>query len=160
MDGIRRGKTRLRVKPLHENPVGEVAHKVDRTADVRPADAFENAVEPEGFLVGPFEATIQLLGGHLHGLDDHVHGVVVVPVETEDPVLRQEALEQGRARVRRVKRVARYIDAEILNDYKMVLDFNMAYHPSCAYNDKFICALPPKENTLDLEILAGEKNFK
>ena len=54
----------------------------------------------------------------------------------------------------------RYIDAEILSGYKMVLDFNMAYHPSCAYNDKFICVLPPRENMLDTEIRAGEKNLK
>ncbi len=54
----------------------------------------------------------------------------------------------------------RYIDAEILEGYKMVLDFNMAYHPSCAYNDNFICVLPPRENTLSVEIRAGEKNFK
>ena len=54
----------------------------------------------------------------------------------------------------------RYIDAEILPDYKMVLDFNMAYHPSCAYNEKFVCVLPPRENMLDIEIQAGEKNFK
>jgi uncharacterized protein (DUF1684 family) len=54
----------------------------------------------------------------------------------------------------------RYIDAEILPGYKMVLDFNMAYYPSCAYNDKFICVLPPKENTLDFEIRAGERNLK
>ena len=54
----------------------------------------------------------------------------------------------------------RYIDAEILDGYKMVLDFNLAYHPSCAYNDKFVCALPPRENVLDIEIRAGEKNFK
>ncbi len=54
----------------------------------------------------------------------------------------------------------RYIDAEILDGYRMILDFNMAYHPSCAYNDQFICALPPKENTLDMEIRAGEKNLK
>jgi len=54
----------------------------------------------------------------------------------------------------------RYIDAEILLDYKMVLDFNMAYHPSCAYNEKFVCALPPRENMLDIEIPAGEKNYK
>jgi len=54
----------------------------------------------------------------------------------------------------------RYMDAEILPDYQMILDFNMAYHPSCAYNDKFICVLPPRENTLDIEIQAGEKNFK
>jgi uncharacterized protein (DUF1684 family) len=54
----------------------------------------------------------------------------------------------------------RYIDAEILPDYKMVLDFNMAYNPSCAYNEKFVCVLPPRENMLDIEIQAGEKNFK
>jgi uncharacterized protein (DUF1684 family) len=54
----------------------------------------------------------------------------------------------------------RYIDAEILTGYRMVLDFNMAYQPSCAYNEKYICALPPKENMLEIEIKAGEKNFK
>ncbi len=54
----------------------------------------------------------------------------------------------------------RYIDAEILEGYRMILDFNMAYHPSCAYNDNFICVLPPKENILDIEIRAGEKNLK
>lgn len=54
----------------------------------------------------------------------------------------------------------RYIDAEILQGYQMVLDFNMAYHPSCAYNEKFVCVLPPRENMLDGEIRAGEKNFK
>jgi uncharacterized protein (DUF1684 family) len=54
----------------------------------------------------------------------------------------------------------RYIDAEILPDYKMALDFNMAYHPSCAYNEKFVCVLPPRENMMDIEIRAGEKNYK
>jgi uncharacterized protein (DUF1684 family) len=54
----------------------------------------------------------------------------------------------------------RYIDAEILPDYKMVLDFNTAYNPSCAYNEKFVCVLPPRENMLDFEIRAGEKHFK
>ena len=54
----------------------------------------------------------------------------------------------------------RYIDAEILPGYKIVLDFNMAYYPSCAYNDKFTCALPPRENTLEIAIPAGERGFK
>ena len=53
----------------------------------------------------------------------------------------------------------RYLDAEILTDYKMVLDFNMAYDPSCAYNEKFVCVLPPQENMLDVEIRAGERLF-
>lgn len=54
----------------------------------------------------------------------------------------------------------RYIDAEILVGYKMILDFNMAYSPACVYNERFICVLPPKENTLEVQIEAGEKSFQ
>lgn len=53
----------------------------------------------------------------------------------------------------------RYIDAEILPGYQIILDFNMAYQPACVYNDKFVCVLPPRENMLDLPIRAGEKNL-
>lgn len=54
----------------------------------------------------------------------------------------------------------RYVDAEILAGYQMILDFNKAYYPSCAYNDKFVCALPPKENMFDFPIPAGERDHK
>jgi uncharacterized protein len=54
----------------------------------------------------------------------------------------------------------RYVDAEILVGYRMVLNFNMAYHPPCVYNNRLICVLPPKENILDILIRAGEKNSK
>ncbi len=52
----------------------------------------------------------------------------------------------------------RYIDAEILPGYRMILDFNTAYFPICAYNDQLVCILPPKENMFDIEIRAGERN--
>ena len=52
----------------------------------------------------------------------------------------------------------RYIDAEILTGYRMILDFNTAYFPICAYNDQLVCILPPKENMFDIEIRAGERN--
>jgi len=67
---------------------------------------------------------------------------------------------KDRTNGRETYRGGRYVDAEILPKYKIVLDFNMAYSPSCAYNDKFVCALAPQENTLDIEIPAGERNFK
>lgn len=55
----------------------------------------------------------------------------------------------------------RYLDSEILMPgYRMVLDFNYAYNPSCAYNEKFVCVLPLEENRLDVEIRAGEKKFR
>ena len=34
----------------------------------------------------------------------------------------------------------------------MVLDFNKAYNPYCAYTDKFSCPFPPKENILKIAI--------
>ena len=55
----------------------------------------------------------------------------------------------------------RYLDAEIISPgYKTVIDFNMAYNPSCVYNEKYICIIPPEENNFDVEIKAGEKTFK
>ena len=55
----------------------------------------------------------------------------------------------------------RYLDAEIIMPgYRTVIDFNMAYNPSCVYNDKYICIIPPDENNFDLEIKAGEKMFE
>ena len=55
----------------------------------------------------------------------------------------------------------RYLDAEIaVPDYEVTIDFNMAYNPSCAYNEKFVYPLPPEENILNIEIQAGEKKFR
>ncbi len=54
----------------------------------------------------------------------------------------------------------RYLDAEILMPgYRIVVDFNNAYNPSCVYNEKVVCVLPPEENRLNIEIRAGEKKF-
>ncbi|MDW7692553.1 DUF1684 domain-containing protein [Flammeovirgaceae bacterium SG7u.111] len=53
----------------------------------------------------------------------------------------------------------RYLDLEIPKTDKIILDFNMAYNPYCAYNVTYECPVPPKENMLEIEILAGEKKF-
>ena len=41
----------------------------------------------------------------------------------------------------------------------VVLDFNYAYNPSCAYNPRWVCPPTPHENDLGLPIRAGEKAF-
>lgn len=41
----------------------------------------------------------------------------------------------------------------------LVIDFNYAYNPSCAYNPRWACPLAPPENTLSVPIRAGEKSF-
>lgn len=38
-----------------------------------------------------------------------------------------------------------------------ILDFNMAYNPYCAYNDGYVCPLPPEANWLKSPIRAGER---
>ncbi|MGH6914787.1 MAG: DUF1684 domain-containing protein, partial [Geminicoccales bacterium] len=43
------------------------------------------------------------------------------------------------------------------SDGRVILDFNFAYHPSCAYSDRWICPLSPVENTLPVAIRAGER---
>lgn len=41
----------------------------------------------------------------------------------------------------------------------VILDFNKAYNPPCAFTKYATCPLPPKENQLKIRITAGEKNF-
>ena len=53
--------------------------------------------------------------------------------------------------------LGRYLDAEILPGYYTIIDFNKAYYPSCAYNTKYVCVIPPEKNFLDIEIRAGER---
>lgn len=55
----------------------------------------------------------------------------------------------------------RYIDLsteDILGD-KMLIDFNKAYNPYCAYASGYNCPIPPRENNLPVAIKAGEKDF-
>jgi uncharacterized protein (DUF1684 family) len=56
----------------------------------------------------------------------------------------------------------RYIDLkfEDILDNKVIIDFNKAYNPYCAYvSGKYNCPIPPRENNLTVAILAGEKNY-
>jgi len=39
------------------------------------------------------------------------------------------------------------------------LDFNLAFYPFCYYNSKWSCPLPPRENTLEVAIRAGERGM-
>ena len=39
----------------------------------------------------------------------------------------------------------------------LILDFNFAFQPSCAFDPRWACPLAPPENRLDLAIRAGER---
>jgi hypothetical protein len=53
----------------------------------------------------------------------------------------------------------RYLEPEQLADGRVLLDFNLAYNPYCAYNDEWSCPLTPPENRLTVAIRAGERLF-
>ncbi len=55
---------------------------------------------------------------------------------------------------------ARFLYAELPKDGKVVLDFNRAYNPPCAFTPYATCPLAPPENRMDLAVTAGEKKYR
>jgi uncharacterized protein (DUF1684 family) len=52
----------------------------------------------------------------------------------------------------------RFLYADMPRNGKVVLDFNRAINPPCAFTIYATCPLPPKQNQLDIDIPAGEKD--
>ena len=51
----------------------------------------------------------------------------------------------------------RYMELDPTPTGIYVVDFNVAYHPYCYYNEEYDCPYPPKENRLEMPIRAGER---
>jgi uncharacterized protein (DUF1684 family) len=54
---------------------------------------------------------------------------------------------------------ARFVYVDPPKDGKVVLDFNKAYNPPCAFTPFATCPLAPPENRLDIRVTAGEKKY-
>jgi hypothetical protein len=55
--------------------------------------------------------------------------------------------------------LGRFLYADLPADGRVMLDFNQAYNPPCAFNAYTTCPLPPPGNRVDAEIRAGEKEY-
>lgn len=53
----------------------------------------------------------------------------------------------------------RYIDLNIPDGDSLIIDFNKAYNPYCAYNKKYSCPIVPTINSLPLKVMAGVRAF-
>ena len=53
----------------------------------------------------------------------------------------------------------RYVALSIHDDGTAWIDFNGARNPYCAYDEDFVCPLPPTSNRIDEPIRAGEKDY-
>jgi uncharacterized protein (DUF1684 family) len=51
------------------------------------------------------------------------------------------------------------LPADLSKPGEIVIDFNEAYNPPCAYTAFATCPLPPKQNTIGIAINAGEKKY-
>ena len=56
-------------------------------------------------------------------------------------------------------KAGRFLHADKAVNGETVLDFNKAENPPCAFTPFATCPLPPPENSLDVEIKAGEKRY-
>ncbi len=54
----------------------------------------------------------------------------------------------------------RYLEVHQLEGGQLLVDFNYAYNPFCAYNEAYSCPLPEEENRLTVPIRAGERAFR
>jgi hypothetical protein len=51
----------------------------------------------------------------------------------------------------------RFLDTDAPKDGKLLIDFNKAYSPPCAFTEFATCPLPPKQNQMLVRIEAGER---
>ena len=126
---------------------------------------FESRLEvyPDPESVTIFDTKGRERNGHLYGhlsftRDGVTHKVRVYRMEARDEVYYAiwfTDLTTGES----TYEVGRYLDFELSDevDHVYTLDFNMAYNPWCAYSPAYGCAIPRKDDFIDLAIEAGEK---
>jgi uncharacterized protein len=113
----------------------------------------------------PKQVPIQNLAGDSLALP--ISGYVVFTLRGEELRLEAEAEEGGRLTFvfrdltsgKETYPASRFLDTDAVKDGRVILDFNEAYNPPCAYNPYTTCPLPPPANRMKVRIEAGEKNY-
>jgi uncharacterized protein len=100
------------------------------------------------FATASFEHAGQELSLDLHWLEGYGGGIFLA---FADATSGTETYGGGRYVLDSVKGADLGMDGE-----RLVLDFNFAYNPSCAYDPHWVCPLAPASNRLPIAIRAGE----
>jgi uncharacterized protein len=103
------------------------------------------------------------------GMTDQEPSPGVVVFEHGGKTYRLDALDNGdgsRERLcadattgRETYGAGRFLDTDPPRDGKVVVDFNKAYNPPCAFTTFATCPLPPRQNRLAVAVTAGEKKY-
>ena len=90
----------------------------------------------------------------LHGTDMRLYPIIEEPGDKQlffvfrDQTTGKETYGAGR-----------FLYSDLPKDGQVVLDFNKAYNPPCAFTPYATCPLPPKDNHLPVRVEAGEKKY-
>lgn len=142
-------KARLNFKGSHWFPVDE-SYKVTAKFEALP-EAKEIMVP--NVLGGFFKMKSPgMLQFSLKGKD-----YTLQPVEDEDGTL--FIIFRDNSNLTDTYKAGRFLHADKAVNGETVLDFNKAENPPCAFTPFATCPLPPPQNSLDLEIKAGEKRY-
>ncbi len=123
---------------------------------------------PARFIPHPPGKTLPI--ANIIGTTDDIPNPGAVEFERGGKTYRLEALDEGegtlflvfadRTSGRGSYGAGRFLDAPKPDKQgRLVIDFNQAYNPPCAFTPFATCPLPPPENRLDLAVEAGEKNY-
>jgi uncharacterized protein (DUF1684 family) len=94
-------------------------------------------------------ASFELGRLHLHWLEGYGGGVFLPFADATNGA---ETYGAGRYLLDSVK------GADLgMEDDRLVLDFNFSYNPSCSYDGRWACPLPPPANRLEAAVRAGER---
>jgi len=123
-------------------------------------------VEAE-FIAHPAGQTIQVANVMGQLIDEPNPGRV--RFEYQGRMLTLEAVDSGddlfyifadRTSGRETYGLGRFLYSDLPVDGRVVLDFNQAYNPPCAFNAFTTCPLPPPGNRLDAWVRAGERTYR
>lgn len=117
---------------------------------VEPAEATATSISGEAFRLRRVGQVVLPVGTlEVYWIEGYGDGIFV---PFRDTTAGSETYAAGRYLLDTVK------GADLGGDAKaLVLDFNYAYHPSCAYDPVWSCPLAPRANWLDGPIRAGER---
>lgn len=123
---------------------------------------------PARFIAHPAGKTLDVV--NIIGTTDAIANPGVVEFQRDDKTFRLEALDEGDGKLFLILAdrtsgqgsygAGRYLYANMPDAQgQVLLDFNQAYNPPCAFTSFATCPLPPLQNRLDLQITAGEKAY-
>lgn len=103
------------------------------------------------------ESKALVLGRAVFTRDGHTIGLLPLQESPDDPLFFVISdLTSGAE----TYAAARFLYADPPRDGRVVLDFNRAINPPCAFTPFATCPLPPKENELPIAVTAGEKDYR